>query len=87
MAFDFMKNFLMYDDDERFVKLCETIEEAIHEANEGGEKFSDSELMQALDYVGFNLCRDDWEEFKKMEFMRDLESDDSHSSKGRRLIH
>jgi hypothetical protein len=87
MAFDFMKNFLMYDDDERFVKLCETIEEAIHEANEGGEKFSDSELMQALDYVGFNLCRDDWEEFKKMEFMRDLENDDSLVSKGRRRIH
>jgi len=87
MAFDFMKDFMMCDDEERFVKLCESIEEAIREANEGGEKFSDSEIMQALDYVGFNLCRDDWEEFKKMEFPRDLGSKDSTSSKGRRLIH
>lgn len=77
----------MYDDDERFAKLCESIEETIHEANEGGEKFSDSEVMQALDYVGFNLCRDDWEEFKKMEFMRDFDTSDSQTSKGRRLIH
>ena len=87
MAFDFMKNFMMCDDEERFVKLCESIEDAIREANEGGEKFGDSEIMQALDYVGFNLCRDDWEEFKKMEFPRELGSKDSGSSNGERLIH
>ena len=87
MAFDFMKNFMMCDDEERFVKLCESIEDAIQEANEGGEKFGNSEIMQALDYVGFNLCRDDWEEFKKMEFPRELGSKDSGSSKGERLIH
>lgn len=87
MAFDFMKNFMMCDDEERFVRLCESIEDAIQEANEGGEKFGNSEIMQALDYVGFNLCRDDWEEFKKMEFPRELGSKDSGSSKGERLIH
>jgi hypothetical protein len=87
MAFDFMKNFMMCDDEERFVKLCESIEDAVRDANEGGEKFGNSEIMQALDYVGFNLCRDDWEEFKKMEFPRELGSKDSGSSKGERLIH
>jgi hypothetical protein len=87
MAFDFMKNFMMCDDEERFVKLCESIEDAIRDANEGGEKFSDSEIMQALDYVGFNLCRDDWEEFKKMEFPRELGSKDPGASKGGGLIH
>lgn len=87
MAFDFMKNFMMCDDEERFAKLCESIEDAIREANEGGEKFADSEIMQALDYVGFNLCRDDWEEFKKMEFPRELGSKDSGASKGGGLIH
>jgi len=25
--------------------------------------------MQALDYVGFNLFRDNWEEYKKMDMM------------------
>ncbi len=87
MAVDFMKDFMMCDDEERFVKLCESIEDAIREANEGGEKFGNSEIMQALDYVGFNLCRDDWEEFKKMECPRELGSNDSGSSKGERLIH
>ena len=30
-------------------------------------KLSDFEVMQAMDFVGFNLYRDNWEEFKKIE--------------------
>ncbi len=87
MAFDFMKNFLMFEDEERFAKICESIEEAIREANKEEEKYADSEIMQALDYVGFNLFRDDWEEFKKMEFTRDLNPCEQTKSRGKRLIH
>lgn len=86
MAFDFMKNFLMFEDDERFGRLCEAIEESIREFENNEEKFSDAEIMQALDLVGFNLFRDDWEEFKKMEAPRDLTFIDPAKSKGKRLI-
>lgn len=67
MSFDFMKNLLMSEDEERFARLCEGIEEMIREAEEN-DKFSELELMQALDSVGFRLFRDNWEEFKKMDF-------------------
>ncbi len=87
MAFDFMKNLMMFDDDERFANLCEAIEEAIQSADSKGEKLSESEIMQALDYVGFSMFRDDWEEFKRMEFQRDLGSNTPELNKGRRLIH
>lgn len=74
MSFDFMKHVLHWEDEERFARLCETLEDVIQEAQaEAGEnKISDLELMQALDFVGFNLFRDSWEEFKKMDFNRDF---------------
>ncbi len=74
MGFDFLKNMPHWEDDERFAQLCERIEEVIRETvkQEGQEKVSELELMQALDYVGFNLFRDSWDEFKKMEFSREF---------------
>jgi hypothetical protein len=50
-----------FEDEERFVRLCETIEDVIREMGEGGGRPSDFEIMQALDFVGFNLFRDNWE--------------------------
>ena len=69
MSFDFMKDFMMFEDEERFVGLCEQIEDAIREVDGGHGKVSELEIMQALDYVGFNLFRDNWEEYKKMDMM------------------
>ena len=51
MAFDFMKNFMMFEDDERFGRLCESIEEAIRDTDQDDEKVSDAEIMQALDHL------------------------------------
>ncbi|MEE9259211.1 MAG: hypothetical protein V3U37_06675 [Nitrospinaceae bacterium] len=89
MSFDFMKNILHWDDEERFARLCESIEEIIQEAHvEAGEnKISDLELMQALDFVGFNLFRDSWEEFKKMDFNRDLGSPSASNPRDKNLLH
>ncbi len=89
MSFDFMKNILHWEDEERFARLCENLEEVIHEAREeaGDNKISDLELMQAIDFVGFNLCRDSWEEFKKMDFNRDLGPSSGSSSKEKNLLH
>ncbi len=81
MSFDFMKNLMMAEDEEGFARLCEAIEDAIRETGETGRKFSDLELMQVLDYVGFNLFRDDWEEFKKIDMSRDFVSRDRQSRK------
>ncbi len=86
MAFDFMKNFMMFEDDERFGRLCESIEEAIRDTDQDDEKVTDAEIMQALDLVGFNLFRDSWEEFKKMELTRDIAWDDPAKGRGKRLI-
>jgi hypothetical protein len=86
MAFDFMKNFMMFEDDERFGRLCESIEEAIRDTDQDDEKVSDAEIMQALDLVGFNLFRDSWEEFKKMELTRDTVWEDPAKGRGKRLI-
>jgi len=69
MSFDFMKDFMMFEDEERFVGLCEQIEDAIREVDSGDGKVSELEIMQALDYVGFNLFRDNWEEYKNMDMM------------------
>jgi len=69
MSFDFMKDFMMFEDEERFAGLCEQIEDAIREVDAGDGKVSELEIMQALDYVGFNLSRDNWEEYKKMDMM------------------
>ena len=89
MSFDFMKNILHWEDEERFARLCENLEEVIHEARaEAGEnKISDLELMQAIDFVGFNLCRDSWEEFKKMDFNRDFGSTGDANQKEKNLLH
>lgn len=89
MSFDFMKNILHWEDEERFARLCENLEEVIHEAREeaGDNKISDLELMQAIDFVGFNLCRDSWEEFKKMDFNRDLGPSNSSNSKEKNFLH
>ena len=72
MSSDFMDSQTGLDDEERFAKLCEAIEDAIREMGADEDRFSDFELMQAMDFVGFNLFRDNWEEFKKMETARDL---------------
>ncbi|MFQ5450394.1 MAG: hypothetical protein ACE5E9_07165 [Nitrospinaceae bacterium] len=87
MPFDFMKNFMMFENDERFARICESIEETIREADSSDEKISDMELMQALDFVGFSLFRDDWEEFKKMELHRDLGTCDPSKNRGKGFIH
>ncbi len=74
MSSDFMGSRTGLEDEEQFVRLCETIEDAIRGMGEDENKFSDFEIMQAMDFVGFNLFRDNWEEFKKMETARDLSS-------------
>ena len=87
MPFDFMKNFMMLEDEERFITMCESIEEVIREAYGDKDKVSDFEIMQVLDYVGFNLFRDDWDEYKKMDFPRDISLGDNCKNRGKRLIH
>ena len=87
MSFDFMKNCLIFDDEERFIRLCEGIEEIIREVDDGETKMSDFEIMQALDFVGFNMFRESWEEFKKMELPRNLSFGDYVRSKEKKLPH
>ncbi len=84
MSFDFMKNLMVSMDDERFAGICESIEEVLRDAAENGDKLTDLELMQSLDYVGFNLFRDDWEEFKKLELPREYSQRDVNN--GENLI-
>lgn len=88
MGFDFLKNLPHWEDDERFGLLCERIEEVIRETIErdGQEKVPELELMQALDYVGFNLFRDSWDEFKKMELGREF-GRPSHSGGDKKYLH
>ena len=86
MSFDFMKNPMMFDDEERFVKLCEIIEDAIRETDDGEGKFSELEVMQAMDFVGFNLFRDNWEEFKKMESSREFNAGEIKNSDNKKFI-
>ncbi|MFQ5716304.1 MAG: hypothetical protein ACE5GQ_04320 [Nitrospinales bacterium] len=78
---------MAFDDEERFYRLFQAIENVIQEVEEGEGKLSDGEIMQALDFVGFNLFRDDWEEFKKMELNRDLSSMNFRGRKGKNLLH
>ena len=88
MTFDFMKDFMMFEDEERFVGLCEQLEEVIREADGGEGKVSELEIMQALDYVGFNLFRDNWEEYKKMDMLnRDQTLSPNSKGKEKRYIH
>tara|TARA_B100000315_G_C14225414_1_gene428427 strand:- start:120 stop:383 length:264 start_codon:yes stop_codon:yes gene_type:complete len=72
MSSDFMGSRAGFEDEEQFVRLCEAIEDAIRGTGEDEDRFSDFEIMQAMDFVGFSLFRDNWEEFKKMEMPRDL---------------
>jgi len=89
MSFDFMKDFMMFEDEERFACLCEQIEEVIKDVTSGDDgKFSEIEIMQALDYVGFNLFRDNWEEYKKMDMMnRDQSYPSTLKDKDKRFLH
>ena len=88
MTFDFMKDFMMFEDEERFTGLCEQLEEVIREADGGEGKVSELEIMQALDYVGFNLFRDNWEEYKKMDMLnRDKPLFPNSKGKEKRYIH
>ena len=86
MPFNFTKKPMMFDDEEKFVKLCESIEDAIRENDEGEGKYSDLEVMQAIDFVGFNFFRDDWEEFKKVESHRELSLKELNKSSSKKFI-
>ena len=85
MPFDFMKNPMMYDD-EKFVKLCESIEDAIRDADDGEGKYSDLEVMQAINFVGFNFFRDDWEEFKKMDSSRESDFEGIEKINSKKIV-
>ena len=83
-----MKEFMMFEDEERFAGLCEQIEEAIRDIDAGENKISELEIMQALDFVGFNLFRDNWEEYKKMDMMnRDQSFSSTFKGKDKRFLH
>ena len=83
-----MKEFMMFEDEERFAGLCEQIEEAIRDVDAGENKVSELEIMQALDFVGFNLFRDNWEEYKKMDMMnRDQSRPTTFKGKNKRFLH
>ena len=87
MSFDFMKEFMMFEDEERFAGLCEQIEEAIRDIEADKGKVSELEIMQALDFVGFNLFRDNWEEYKKMDMTnRDQSHPTNFRDKDKRLL-
>ena len=88
MSFDFMKDFMMFEDEERFASLCEQLEDVIREIDGDEGKVSELEVMQALDYVGFNLFRDNWEEYKKMDMMnRDQSYPSTFKGKDKRFLH
>ena len=88
MTFDFMKDFMMFEDEELFASLCEQLEDVIREIDGDEGKVSELEVMQALDYVGFNLFRDNWEEYKKMDMINRDQSLSPHTSgKEKRYIH
>jgi len=86
MPINFMNDSILSDDDTRFVKLCESIEDCIREVDNGEGKYSDLEIMQALNFVGFNFFRDDWEEFKKIDSSKDSSFDISRKVDGKNLV-
>ena len=89
MAYDFMKNFITFEsfeDEERFGRLFQALEDTIREVEETDGDFSDGEIIQALDLIGFNLFRDSWEEFKKLEMNRDLSNMEYGRNKKRKFI-
>ena len=71
MSLDFMENSLI-DDDARFMNLCQIIEDAIKTIDGGETTYTDLEVMQAIDFVGFNFFRHDWVEFKKIDSTEDI---------------
>ena len=85
MPFDFMKGSMM-NDDARFAKLCESIEDCIREVDDGEGRYSDLEIMQAINFVGFNFFRDDWEEFKKLDSSKDGSFEMIKKQSGENLI-
>ena len=89
MAYDCMKDFMVFEsleDEERFIKLFQSLEETIRGIEEKEGNFSDFEIIQALDFIGFNFFRDSWEEFKKLEMNRDLSKMQLGKSKFRKLL-
>ena len=86
MPFDFMNKSMIFDDDTRFVKLCESIEDAIRDADDGEEKYSDLEVMQAINVVGFSFFRDDWEEFKKMDSSRESDFEGLEKTGSKKIV-
>ena len=86
MPFDFMNKSMIFDDDTRFVKLCESIEDAIRDADDGEGKYSDLEVMQAINFVGFNFFRDDWEEFKKMDSSRESDFEGLEKTGSKKIV-
>ena len=86
MPFDFMNKAMIFDDDTRFVKLCESIEDAIRDADDGEGKYSDLEVMQAINFVGFNFFRDDWEEFKKMDSSRESDFEGLEKTDSKKIV-
>ena len=86
MPFDYMKKNIFFDEEEKFINLCESIEDAIRENDKGDGRYSDLEIMQAIDYVAFNIFRDDWEEFKKNASFRELNSLEFFNSSNKKII-
>ena len=86
MSFDYLNKKLFFDDEEKFIRLCESIEDVIRENDKGDGRYSDLEIMQAIDYVAFNFFRDDWEEFQKNKSPRELNSRDNFNLNGKKFI-
>ena len=86
MTFDYMKKNIFFDEEEKFINLCESIEDAIRENDKGDGRYSDLEIMQAIDYVAFNIFRDDWEEFKKMDSSRESDFGRIQTSVSKKFI-
>ena len=85
MSLDFMENSLI-DDDARFMNLCQTIEDAIKTIDGGESTYTDLEVMQAIDFVGFNFFRHDWVEFKKIDSTEDVGFGGNKKPDGKKFI-
>jgi hypothetical protein len=86
VAYDFLKNFMIFEDEEKFNRLCQALEDVIRDLEDADGKFSEVEIMQALDMVGFNQFRDSWEEFKKMDLQRDFSMMEIGRPKSKKLL-
>jgi hypothetical protein len=42
--------------------------------------------MQAINFVGFNFFRDDWEEFKKMDSSKESSLEIPRKNEGKNLV-